>query len=392
MKLIATILSRSREDFWQNQCGPALALETGVKTGHAGCMNHICKSILFFALSIFGSYFSQAATDPIIIGHRGASGHRPEHTIEAYKLAIEMGADYIEPDLVSTKDGVLIARHENEISGTTDVAEKFPDRKKTKTIDGESITGWFTEDFTLAEIKQLKAKERLAFRNQSYNGKFDVPTFKEVVELAIREGQRLKRKIGIYPETKHPTYFQSIGLALEEPLVKILSESKLNEFNSPVFIQSFEYSNLKKLKGLTQNKLVFLFDDPEKVPFDMAGTKNPLTYIEYTKPEQLKELAKTVYGIGPYKRYIIPTDKDGKKLPTTSLVQDAKKAGLAVHPYTFRSEKSYLISEYKEDPTAEYLEFFKVGVNGVFSDFPDDAVRALNLFKQSKKNSSGVKK
>lgn len=341
------------------------------------------KTTLFSWVTILFSLTSFATPDPIIIGHRGASGHRPEHTLEAYKLAIEMGADFIEPDLVSTKDGVLIARHENEISGTTDVATKFPDRKKTKVIDGESITGWFTEDFTLAEIKTLKANERLPFRNQSFNGKFQVPTFKEVVELALAESKRLGKNIGLYPETKHPTYFQKIGLALEEPLVKVLKENKLDQFESAVYIQSFEFSNLKKLKTLTKNKLVFLFDDPEKVPFDLMDQMPTKTYSDYTKPQELLQLAKTVHGIGPYKRYIIPTDKAGKKLGTTTLIQDAKKAGLAVHPYTFRSEKSYLLPDYKEDPSLEYFEFFKAGVDGLFTDFPDHAVLALKKYKTS---------
>ena len=325
---------------------------------------------------------------PLILGHRGACGYRPEHTLASYQLAIDMGADYIEPDLVSTKDGVLIARHENEISETTDVAVKFPDRKTTKTIDGKSVSGWFTEDFTIKEIKTLRAKERLAFRDQSFNGQFEIPTFKEVIELAQSQGKKLKRTIGLYPETKHPTYFQSIKLSLEEPLVKELKAAGLNKKSSAVFIQSFELGNLKKLKTLTQNKLVFLIDDPEVVPADFQASGDKRTYLQLMTPEGLKEIKKAADGIGPYKRYLLPTKivtgKDGKtseeKLAPTPLVKMAHAVGLLVHPYTFRSEEKYLLKEYNKDPQAEYLEFFALGVDGVFTDFTDQAVRARETY------------
>lgn len=319
---------------------------------------------------------------PLVLGHRGACGYRPEHTLASYQLAIYMGADYIEPDLVSTKDGVLIARHENEISETTDVAVKFPDRKTTKTIDGKAITGWFTEDFTLKEIKTLRAKERLAFRDQSFNGQFEIPTFKEVIELAQSQGKKLKRTIGLYPETKHPTYFQSIKLSLEEPLAKELKAAGLNKKSSAVFIQSFELGNLKKLKTLTKNKLVFLIDDPEVVPADFLASGDKRTYLQLMTPEGLKEIKKTADGIGPYKRYILPTEKEAKLSPTP-LVKMAHAVGLLVHPYTFRSEEQYLLKEYKNDPQAEYLEFFALGVDGLFTDFPDQAVRARDTYLKS---------
>lgn len=323
---------------------------------------------------------------PIIIGHRGASGHRPEHTLESYKLAIEMGADYIEPDLVSTKDHVLIARHENEISGTTDVAKKFPDRKTTKTIDGVSVTGWFTEDFTLKEIKTLRANERLEFRNHKYDGKFEIPTMDEILKLAKKKSTA-KKKIGVYPETKHPTYFQSINLPLEEPLVELLKKHKMNEATSPVFIQSFEFTNLKKLKGLTPVSLIFLFDSPEKSPYDFVAAKDKRTYMDMlTKPENIKEIAQTVTGIGPNKRYIVPTDKEGKELPATELIEKAHALGLKVHPWTMRSEDQYLLAEYKGSPQAEYIQFFELGVDGLFTDFPDEA------FKARKKYLSDLKK
>lgn len=345
-----------------------------------------------FSCLVFGlSLPALLNAKPLVLGHRGACGYRPEHTLASYQLAIDMGADYIEPDLVSTKDGVLIARHENEISETTDVSVKFPDRKTTKTIDGKAITGWFTEDFTLKEIKTLRAKERLAFRDHSFDGQFEIPTFKEVIELAKNQGKKLKRTIGLYPETKHPTYFQSIKLSLEEPLAKELKAAGLNKKSSAVFIQSFELGNLKKLKNLTKNKLVFLIDDPEVVPADFQASGDKRTYLQLMTPEGLKEIKKIADGIGPYKRYILPTktvtgkngEKTEEKLSPTPLIKIAHAVGLLVHPYTFRSEEKYLLKEYNNDPQAEYLEFFALGVDGVFSDFADQAVRARDTYLKS---------
>lgn len=321
---------------------------------------------------------------PLILGHRGACGYRPEHTLASYQLAIDMGADYIEPDLVMTKDGVLIARHENEISETTDVATKFPDRKKTKTIDGKTVTGWFTEDFTLNEIKTLRAKERLAFRDHSYDGQFEIPTFKEIVELALKQSEKTKRVIGLYPETKHPTYFKSIGLPLEKALVQELKNAGLNTKKSPVFIQSFELTNLKQLNKITPVPLIYLIDDPELIPADFQASGDKRTYLQMLSDEGLKEIKKTADGIGPYKRYIV-TAKDDKKLTTTDLVNRAHSIGLLVHPYTFRSEEKYLLKDYNKDSQAEYLEFFALGVDGVFTDFPDHAVKARELFLKPKK-------
>ena len=343
-------------------------------------------------LIVFSTLTAMAKDIPLVLGHRGACGYRPEHTLASYQLAIDQGADYIEPDLVSTKDGVLIARHENEISETTDVATKFPDRKNTKTIEGKQVTGWFTEDFTLKEIKTLRAKERLAFRDQSFNGQFEVPTLKEVIELAQSQSKKLKRPIGLYPETKHPTYFQSINLALEEPLVKELKAAGLTKKTSPVFIQSFELTNLKKLKKLTKNKLVFLIDDPQVIPADFQAAGDKRTYLDLMTPAGLKEIKKTADGIGPYKRYILPTkiveDKNGEKreekLPPTELVKLAHAVGLLVHPYTFRSDEKYLLKDYNKDPKAEYLEFFALGVDCVFSDFADHAVAAREEFLKNK--------
>lgn len=339
------------------------------------------KKIVFVFLQLFvtATVFAEFKA-PLILAHRGASGYRPEHTLASYQLAIEMGADYIEPDLVMTKDKVLMARHENEISGTTDVATKFPSRKTTKVIEGESVTGWFIEDFTLKEIKTLRANERLAFRDQTYNGQFEVPTFAEVLKLVKKEGKSRKRVIGVYPELKHPSYFAEAGLPLEKALVADLKKHGLNKKTSAVYIQSFEMEVLRKLKKLTPLPLVFLIDDPEKIPYDYAVAGKKTTYKELIKPESLKELSSVISGIGPYKRYIVPTNDKQEKLPATTLVADAHAVGLVVHAYTFRSEDRYLLKEYKNDPQAEYLEFFKLGVDGVFSDFADQAVRAKETY------------
>ena len=317
---------------------------------------------------------------PIVIGHRGAAGHRPEHTLEGYKLAIEMGADFVEPDLVMTKDKVLMARHENEISGTTDVATKFPDRKTTKVVDGETIKGWFIEDFTLKEMKTLRANERLPFRNHNFDGKFEIPTFTEILELVKKESKERKRQIGIYPETKHPTYFENAGLPLETAVVAELKKYGLDKKDSPVFIQSFEMGILRKFKKLTKVPLIFLIDDPEKIPYDLVAEKKKITYKELLQPASLKELSATIAGIGPYKRYIVPENEKHEKLPPTTLIADAHKVGLLVHPYTFRNEDQYLLKDYKGDPQNEYLEFYKLGVDGVFSDFADEAVNAKKNF------------
>ncbi len=314
---------------------------------------------------------------PLIIAHRGASGYRPEHTLASYDLAIGMGADFIEPDLVSTKDNVLIARHENEISCTTDVAAhpEFAERKATKKIDGHEVTGWFTEDFTLAEIKMLRAKERLPFRNQSFNGQFEVPTFAEVIALAKRKSAETGRTIGIYPETKHPTYFRSIGLPLEDLLLAALQEAGYSGRKAPVYIQSFEVGNLKRLRQVTDLPLIQLME-AEGRPWDFAVAGDPRTYHDLATPAGLAEVATYADGIGPDKRRIVPVDPNGQLLPPTSLVADAHAAGLLVHPWTFRSDGSFLAPEYGGDPGKEYDQFFSLGVDGLFSDFSDTAFKA----------------
>ena len=300
----------------------------------------------------------EAPAGPLIIGHRGASGHRPEHTLASYRLATMMGADFIEPDLVSTKDGVLIARHENEIGGTTDVAVRFPDRKRTKQIDGDMVTGWFTEDFTLAEIKTLRAKERLAFRSHEFDGKFEVPTFDEVIELAQTEGAASGRTIGVYPETKHPTYFRSIGLPLEDRLLAALDRHGWNHRESPVFVQSFE-DNLREMRTKTTVRMIRLLEG--KIPTDA----------------ELRQIAKYADGIGPNSHMVIPVDADRRVLPATDLVARAHAAGLLVHIWTLRAEPVFLSPSYRGDFEAEFRHFRDLGVDGIFTDFPDVAFRAL---------------
>ena len=343
---------------------------------------------------------------PLVIGHRGTAGLRPEHTLASYGLAIDLGADFIDPDLVSTKDGVLIARHEVNIKETTDVADRpeFADRFTTKTIDGVTETGWFADDFTLAEIKTLKAKERLPFRDQSFNGQFEVPTLQEILDFVKQVEAETGRKIGIYPETKHPTYHASVGLSLEQPLVDIL---KQNNFTDPsrVFIQSFEVGNLKKLNQLIDVPLIQLLDATdvaldgkliETRPYDFVVSGDPRTYGDLRTPEGLKEIASYADGIGPWKRMIVSVkgtdaDGDGKAddvngdgavndadktlLPPTSLVKDAHAANLLVHPYTFRNEDRYLAADYKGDPELEYRQFIQLGVDGYFTDFSGTGVK-----------------
>lgn len=300
-----------------------------------------------------------AAERPLVIGHRGASGYLPEHTLESYARAIEQGADYIEPDLVITKDGVLIVRHEPVLNYTTDVAEKFPARKTTKTLEGSKIDGWFAEDFTLAEIKTLRAKERLPFRDHSNDGKFQIPTFDDVLALRAEESKQAGREIGIYPETKHPAYFIAIGLPLEERAVAALQKAGLNRAGAPVFLQSFEAASLKKLKTLTPLPLIQLLDGA--VPDDAA----------------LAEIATYATGIGPTKTMIVPVDKDGKAGAANDLVARAHKAGLVVHPYTFRPERPFLPASYDGKPEAEYCQFATLGVDGLFTDTPDLALKAF---------------
>lgn len=310
---------------------------------------------------------------PLVIAHRGASGYRPEHTIEAYALAIRMGADYIEPDLVMTKDGILVARHENEIGGTTDVAAKFPERKTTKVVDGDSIAGWFVEDFTFAELHTLRAKERLANRTHEFDGKFFVPAFAEVLTLADSAGRRRGRTVGVYPELKHPTYFRSIGLPLEQTLLTTLQEFGLNTSKAEVFIQCFEMEPLRALHKQTSVRLIQLLSGGD-IPYDrkIAGdTRNGPALVT---PAGLKDIATYAFGVGLNTRMVVGADSSAK--PTT-VVSDAHAAGLAVHVWTLRKESTFLPKRYGGDPLAEVREMQRLGVDGIFSDFPDVVVQGL---------------
>jgi len=309
------------------------------------------------------------SSTPIVIAHRGASGHRPEHTLAAYDLAIAMGADFVEPDLVRTKDGVLVARHENEIGGTTDAARRFPERRTTKTVDGATVTGWFVEDFTLAELKTLRATERLPFRSHAYDGQEPVPTFDEVLALVERRARETGRRIGVYPETKHPSYFRTLGLPLEEPLVAALRAHGLDRRDAPVFVQSFEPGSLQRLRGMTRVPLVQLMDATA-------------AYAAMTTPAGLAAVRRYADAIGVEKGMVQPVGADGSLGTPTSLVSDAHAAGLAVHVWTLRSDSTYLPRGYAGDPAAEWRRLAALGVDGIFGDYPDVGVRALRERKQ----------
>ena len=303
---------------------------------------------------------------PLVIAHRGASGYRPEHTLAAYELAIEMGADFIEPDLVITRDGVLIARHENDITGTTDVADRpeHRSRRRTKRVDGREVTGWFSEDFTLAEIRTLRARERLELRDRRFDGMFEIPTFQEILDLARR------RNVGVYPETKFPSYFRSLGLPLEESIVEALHAAGFRGRGAAVFLQSFETGNLKLLKEMTDLPRIQLLSDGGQ-PWNLRAAGDTRTCRELATPEGLAEIAAYADGIGPDKRLIVPAGPDGRLRPPTSLVEDAHRAGLLVHPWTFRSEPCFLAPDYEGDPAREVEQFVELGVDGLFCDFPD---------------------
>ena len=321
--------------------------------------------------------------EPILIGHRGASGYRPEHTMAAYELAIAQGADYIEPDLVSTKDGVLVARHENEIGGTTDVADhpEFADRRTTKVIDGRPVTGWFTEDFTYKELRTLRATERLPQvrpDNTAYDGQERIPTFDEVLKLARRAG------VGIYPETKHPTYFDSIGLSLEEPLVAALEKRHWDDADDPVIIQSFETANLRELDTMVEVTLAQLVDGSGR-PYDFTAAGDPRTYTDLLAPAGLAWVASYADGIGVNKDRVLPRTGGATTVPS-AVVGDAHDAGLIVHVWTLRRENQFMATNFRigTDPNApgdlaaEARAFLDAGVDGIFSDNPDLVAEVLD--------------
>jgi glycerophosphoryl diester phosphodiesterase len=299
-----------------------------------------------------------------VIGHRGAAGERPEHTLASYELAARQGADHMEPDLVITRDGVLVARHEPEIAATTDVADhpEFAARRTTKELAGRERAGWFAEDFTLAELKTLRARERIPHlrpRNAVYDGRFEIPTLQELIDLRARLSDELGRAIGIYPETKHPTYFRSQGLALEPPLVAALRANGLDGADAPVFLQSFDPASLKLLAGAVRAPLVQLL------------TSAPAR-------DELRAIAEYARAVGAPKRLLVPRDADGRSLPPTPFVDDAHAAGLLVHPFTFRAENEFLPLELRSsadpaahgDLAAELRQFLALGVDGYFTDYP----------------------
>ena len=324
----------------------------------------------------------------LVIGHRGAAGYRPEHTLASYELAIRLGVDVIEPDLVATKDGVLVARHEPEISGTTDVARhpEFADRRTTRVVDGVPVTGWFTDDLTLAEVRTLRAVERIPAlrpRNALYDGRHPVPTFQEVLDLAARASRQHGRRIGVAPEAKHPTYFRERGVPLEPALVRALDRNRLNRAGAPVYVQCFEVSTLVALRPRLRVTLVQL-TSAGGAPYDLVAAGDPRTYAELTTPAGLRQVARYADVLGPDKTQIVPRDGAGASLPATTLVRDAHGAGLAVVPYTFRNENAFLPAELRTgtdpaaygDAFAEYAQFHRLGVDGLFSDNGDTAVEA----------------
>jgi glycerophosphoryl diester phosphodiesterase len=325
--------------------------------------------------------------DVIVVGHRGASGSRPEHTLASYRLAIKQCADYIEPDVVSTRDHQLVARHENDITGTTNVADhpEFTDRRTTKVVDGASVTGWFTEDFTLAELKTLRAKERtpdVRPDNAAYDGRFEVPTLKEVLDLARRSRSCKGRRVGVYPETKHPSYFDSIGLSLEEPLVQQLHAAGYRGKRAVAYIQSFEVANLQQLREMTRIRLTQLVCAGRPWDFTVAG--DPRTYADLVTPAGLDFVRTYADGVAPCKELVIPQDGNGNLTSPTPLVSDAHARDLVVHPWTLRRENQYLPASLRRgadpnapgDLTGEIDAFLDADIDGFFTDNPDIGRRA----------------
>jgi len=359
----------------------------------------------------------RAENAPLVIGHRGgATGYLPEHTLVNYALGIALGADFVEPDLVATKDGHLIARHEPNLIATTNVKDlpQFEGRKRFAVIDGAKEEGFFASDFTLAEIKQLRAVQQSGERDQSFNGEYQIPTLEEIIAFVKRKSAEEGRRIGIYPETKHPTYHQSIGLPLEDRLLAVLSKAGWNHRNAPVFIQSFETANLRYLRKKTSVRLVQLVDaddvapdgtitfaPPFDKPYDWVVSGRADLFAYLLTPAGLDEVRTYADGIGPWKPYLISAvciqidaggacvdnngdgrvnEADRKLLKPTEVVANAHARGLLVHPYTFRNEQRRLASDYKGNPVNEYLTFYEHGVDGLFSDFADSAFVARAMF------------
>ncbi|MEV8037196.1 glycerophosphodiester phosphodiesterase [Streptomyces sp. NPDC086182] len=327
---------------------------------------------------------------PTVIGHRGASGYRPEHTFGSYRLALDLGADVVEAgDLVPTRDGHLVCRHEPEIGGTTDVSAhpEFAARRTTKTLDGVPTTGWFTEDFTLAELKTLRAVERIPANrphNTLYDGRWEIPTFEEVLRWQDEQTRKRGKQVWIYPETKHPTYFRALGLGLEERVAELLRKYGKDKKDSPVILQSFEPSSIQRLDKLVGNPLVVLLSAANSRPWDFVAAGDPRTVADLVTPEGLKWIASYAQGIGPTLDLVIPKDADGDLTSATTLVADAHHAGLILHPYTMRNENPFLPTSFRKgtavdaygDPFGAFKVYFETGIDGVFSDNADTAVLA----------------
>jgi glycerophosphoryl diester phosphodiesterase len=327
---------------------------------------------------------------PSVIGHRGASGYRPEHTLASYELAIRQCADIIEPDVVSTSDGVLVARHENEISGTTDVASKpeFAGRRTTKVVDGVSLTGWFTEDFTVAELRTLRARERLPQirpGNTAYDGKYQIPTLAEVLDLARQSRTCSGKPVGVAPETKHPSYFAGLGLALEQPLVAELEAAGLNRGLSRVVIQSFEVGNLRRLNQITDVTLVQLIDCGG-APWDLKAGGDSRTYADLVTADGLRGIAQYADQVGVCKDVMIPRDAAGFLTEPTAVIENAHAAGLEVVGWTFRRENSFLPADFRVgtapagigDLAGEINTFLDAGMDSLFTDNPDLGNQVVN--------------
>ncbi|GGJ00870.1 glycerophosphodiester phosphodiesterase [Streptomyces brasiliensis] len=331
---------------------------------------------------------------PTIIGHRGASGYRPEHTFGSYNLALDLGADIVEAgDLVPTKDGHLVCRHEPEIGGTTDVAShpEFAGRRTTKVLDGVSTTGWFTEDFTLAELKTLRATERIPANrphNTLYNGRWEIPTFEEVLKWQDEQTRKRGKQVWIYPETKHPTYFRKLGLGVEERVAKLLRKYGKDKRTSPVILQSFEPTSMQRLNKLVDNPLAVLLSTADSRPWDFVESGDPRTVADLVSPAGLREIAGYAQGIGPTLDLIIPRKADGSLGTPSTLVADAHKVGLILHPYTMRNENPFLPAEFRKGTDADaygdsfgaFKAYFATGIDGVFTDNADTGLLAREDF------------
>lgn len=336
---------------------------------------------------------------PIIIAHRGAQHIFPEHTLEGYKKAIALGADFIEPDLVMTKDGVLVSRHEPYISATTDVKDhpEFINRKTTKTVDGQQITDWFVSDFTLSELKTLRARQARPERDKSYDDQFEIPTFQEIIDLAKAHKTTSGNSVGIYPELKHPTFHKEIGVPMLNTFMKQLEASEFNSKEAPIFVQCFEVSTLQEIRRLSsvrsiqligasgiskEGTLIFTHPDgsynAEGAPYDFHINGNEHTFEWFATERGMQYVATYADGIGPWKGFIIPyTTKDDNSpnvLPATDFVTLAHKNGLEVHPYTFRDED---VQWQEGSGKNEYDLFRAAGIDGLFTDNVEVALKAL---------------